>query len=218
MSDQFVEFERSTDPEVLEATALVLSEAGIASRLDSPAPAWQLTQVGASPHLKPELILSVRADQLVAANVAMEAEFAREPLPTDHFLRSLSDADLLAVLRAPDEWGRYNTFHARGLVSERGISQAAVAAADARRLEELRAGRRAPATFIALGWFIAIFGGVIGVLIGQKLESSTITMEQGTFFVYDAPSRRQGRLIIIAGFTLFLVYFIVLIAATFLAA
>ena len=124
------------------------------------------------------------------------------PAP-DHYLFSFTDEELFDILVKADEWNSYDVTLAGQLLRQRGrdVSPDTVNLLRQHRLEELAKPEPTQKTWIVAGYLFAIFGGVMGMLVGWHLYYHEKTLPNGTQArAFSARDRAHGYRIIILSF------------------
>jgi hypothetical protein len=188
---EFLELSRCRDGESVEDTKSVLDAAGIAYRLASTAPCFDLSSIGTGSD--PEVIISVRSVDYEAARTAMEEDFLKVDLPDDHYLLTSSDHELAEILGKPSEWSPFDVAHARRLALERGVDLEQIESQKRHRLEKLKRGKPASRKLLLAGWIFSALGGFFGVGIAWSICYMKEKTPEGEFYTYDARSRDIGK-------------------------
>jgi hypothetical protein len=187
-----LEILRTSNAEEVELAGEVLTTAGIGHTVSSSRAGFDYSAIGRS-DVPPDLILTVAREDYTTVSAALEQAFSASELPDDHFLRTASDDEVLAILASPGEWSPFDVAHARKLASQRNLDPAILTVRQAERREALERGKSAPHWLLILGWASAFLGGVIGIGIGYSLANMREKTPDGDFYTYDEVSRRIGR-------------------------
>ena len=157
----------------------------------TPPPAKELAEVAVEANVAAsgELVLGPDAER----RAEREREYLKKDLPTDHYLLTSTDDELVEILARPSNWCGYDVAHARRLVVQRGIALEKVEEKKAEHVHQLRRGQRASKKLIIFGWIFSVVGGVIGLGIAWSLISMKEKTPHGEFFTYDEESRVIGR-------------------------
>ncbi len=123
MTPGTVEIARFRDAEPLQHCCKVLDEAGVAYRVATDAPVFDLMTIGGGPQSTAFVIVAT-AEEVPARQALLEA--ARSEITDDvlegHFFQGYSDADLLDVIEQPAEWSGENVAAAEKILSARQVS------------------------------------------------------------------------------------------------
>ena len=197
MNSELIELSRSQDSETIEEVKSVLDEAKIQYSTGYNSKNFDITiiQGGESP----EIILKVRRSEFDKARIALEQEYLKVDLPSDHYLLTFTNEELAEVLGKPSEWSPFDVAHARSLAEKKGVQSVDIVAKSGERLEKLKEGKRASTTLLFFGWLFAIAGGLIGVLIAWSVCTMKEQTPEGEFFTYDEDSRKIARPMLRAG-------------------
>ena len=202
-----IELSRSRNNDSIQDIKEILNAAKIPCRVGSTATNFDISEIGM--RTDPEVIISVRRLDFSAAREAMEEEYLKVELPSDHYLLSSSDDELAEILGKETEWGPFDVAHARKLAEVRGIDPVEIQKKNDERIEKLRQGKPASRSLILLGWIFSILGGVIGIGIAWSICYMKEKTPEGDFYTYDERSRRMAMPMfklagIVAGLTLLL--------------
>ncbi|QDA59553.1 hypothetical protein [Hymenobacter jejuensis] len=189
----------------LEQTAditTVLAEYGIPFHLDNTrlVPANVLMQR----EIVEEVRVQVRRADLAHVRALLEehAEATLADPPADYYLYTFTDQELLDILARPDEWSPNDYVWARRLLRTRGrgVPARETEIMRAHRTQQLARPHDASSKHLALGYALALLGGVIGIGIGWGLRASTVLLPDGRRVPqYSHESRRHGLFIMILG-------------------
>ncbi|HEY0271926.1 MAG TPA: hypothetical protein VGC22_02020 [Chitinophaga sp.] len=164
-----------------------------------------------------------RVRALLRENIAIDMD-AVEP---GYYLLSFTDAELLDIVRHPDEWGDYDNALAIALLHERGIpiTDTFVESAREQRIAQLAKPVSVKADALAGAYLLAFLGGV-GWILSQVLAYAVITAAIGTgaaflwarktlpdgrsVRVFDEKTRRHGLRILLVALVMVPVWLIVL--------
>ncbi len=120
----------------------------------------------------------------------------------DNYLENFSAKELIEVVLNPSEWHASDVKEAKKILKQKGVTQKHIEEYRQRQEESLVKGERANMGVLALGFIAALFGGLVGILIGYYLANSKKEGLKGEkVFTYDAPSRKFGWIILALGVT-----------------
>ena len=191
MDSDHIELSRCRDGDTVAEIKSVLEAARVPYRIGSTATNFDITTIGSGSD--PEVIISVRRDDFPAARAAMEVEFLKVDLPSDHYLLTFSDEELAEILGKPSEWSPFDVAHARKLAEAREIDPEDIKRQSEERVERLRRGKPASGTLLFFGWLFTVLGGLIGIGIAWSICSMKEKTPEGEFFTYDERSREIGK-------------------------
>jgi hypothetical protein len=129
-------------------------------------------------------------------------------LNKSHFLNSYTDQELRDVIYRSDEWSPEDYAMAGKILESRGIpyTRAELDTLRSQRLAEIRTPKSGT-WLVITGFAVLILGGILSVILGWGLYSSTSTDPTGRkYYDYDEPSRRKGLMIMISGIVVLLYY------------
>lgn len=130
-----------------------------------------------------------------------------------HYLFRFSDAELLEIIRKPDEWGIYDEVLAEKILADRGIeTRQTTEAIKERRLAELRVTEDPEKSWLLLAYVLAFAGGFFGMIMGWLFRNLRKTLPNGErVYVYSEAGRQQGLRVMIVGgavFAAFMLFYI----------
>jgi len=155
--------------------------------------------------------LMVPASTAARAISTLQADSSEPVAPTEAFLAEFSDEELKDVIARPDEWSPDVVTAASSLLQERGISvsdQEKVELAQS-RAAELRRPEHGDPVWMAVGFTLAIVGGLFGILIGLGYHQLQTREPDGTKrYVYDRATRQRGLTMVLIGVGVSLAVFV----------
>lgn len=100
----------------------------------------------------------------------------------DHYLYGFTDDELFEILVKPDEWNSYDVSLARHILRLRGreVSPDTVQLLRRHRLAEMAKPEPSQKAWIVAGYFFAVLGGILGIIIGWHLHFHKKTLSDGT--------------------------------------
>ncbi len=129
----------------------------------------------------------------------------------DYYLFDFTNDELTEILEKEDEWSSFDHELAKKILIERGVDVNIVklAALSESRLNELRQPEPAQTFWIYAGYFLALFGGLLGIFIGWHLSSYKKTLPNGKqIYAYNDNDRKQGRIIFYIGTGCFVIWLV----------
>ena len=104
-----------------------------------------------------------------------------QPAP-NHYLFGFTDDELFEILVKPDEWNSYDVSLARRVLHLRGreISPDTVQLLRRHRVAEMAKPEPSQPAWIVAGYFLAVLGGFLGVIIGWHLHFHKRNLPDGT--------------------------------------
>lgn len=145
------------------------------------------------------------------ANEALTAEAA-----PDHYLFGFTDDELFEVVVKRDEWSSFDVALAGRILRQRGrdVTPDTVRLLRQYRAVELTKPEASQKTSIIAGYLLACLGGFIGIIIGLNLLYAKKKLLDGTQGpAYSEADRAHGFRIILLGFAVALVAFVVRLQA-----
>lgn len=122
MSEEFLTFQRFSDPELAAKLAAQLAEAGINARIVNEGPMLDTFIIGTSS--MPDFSLKIPARDFVKAHQHLESYYNKSlgEVEPDYYLLSFTDTELLDILNNPSEWGAFDFQLAKKLLRDRGVA------------------------------------------------------------------------------------------------
>ena len=155
-------------------------------------------------------VVRLRADDFEAAQQledALNQHLTTRPDP-GHYLFAFTDEELFDILVKADEWNSYDVALAGQLLRQRGreVSADTIRLLRQHRMDELARPEPTQKTWIVAGYFFAILGGFLGLLIGWHLHYHSKTLPNGTQVrAFSARDRVHGyRILLLSVFGLFI--------------
>ncbi len=148
---------------------------------------------------KAEKILENEADNLIGQ------------VDKNHYLFDFTDDELYEILLKADEWNELDYKLAHKILSQRGksIDAELLKALKKQRLESLAKPEGNQKPWIIAGYFLAILGGFLGIIIGYSLWTSKKSLPNGQkVYSYAETDRLHGKIIFYFGIILFPFYII----------
>lgn len=161
-----------------------------------------------------KIFLLLQSHDFSKANEALDDAIIKNIslLENDYYLFGFSNNELLEIIHKPDEWSRQDFLIARKILNDRGINidDIAINSIKKERIRELGVQERGDIFWIAIGYLIAIIGGLLSLVIALPFVLSRKTLPDGRrMFIYDTVTRRHGRnMLIIAGVVILLSLFV----------
>lgn len=200
--DDFSIFKRFPILELAEETAKILNDAGIKTIIADNVPPVDITFSGST--LQHEIEVRVLPADFPQAEAILQkrAEQLIEEVDADYYLFSYTDDELYKILKKPDEWGEINYVLAQQILKKRGkeINQEQIDNLKKERIEELAQPEKNQKGWVVAGYFFAIIGGLVGVVIGWALWKAKKTLPDGSkVYSYSMKDRNQGKYIFYIG-------------------
>jgi len=157
-----------------------------------------------------EVQVLVKPSDFNTAEKVLEDAAVQTPITVDkdNYLLSFTTEELLEILQKQDEWSPEDYMLAQQILTERGhsINSARLKEMKEARLEELRQPEVVNSFWIGIGYFTAILGGFLGILMGWALSSAKKTLPNGErVYLYDEGSRKTGRNMLFMGILFFVI-------------
>ena len=118
----------------------------------------------------------------------------------DHYLFEYSDEELMEIVIKKEEWSKYDYLLAQKILREKGkeVNPELLNVIKKQRTEELSKQEALPKMWIFFGYFFAIIGGFIGVMIGYTIMSYKRNLPDGNaVYLYKKEDKIKGQNILI---------------------
>ena len=165
----------------------------------------------------PKAVLKIRNEDFQKVNGLIAYEIASGEYAdyADHYLNDFETEELKAIFEKPEDWTPEDAAIARIILRERGIeiSTEEIKTKKQVRLEKIRQGQHGNRASMALYAFGIAFGLIlnlflliagIGMAYYYAFGKATDMVGQ-KYFVYDAPTRKIGKLTLYIGGAIFIV-------------
>ena len=200
MSDNFLTFQKFNDPGVATAVAEQLQTEGIDCVLEKEEPVFDVTFAGND--FEPTTHLKMAPEDFTRAHAVLDAYYQAQlpAMDPDYYLFSFTDAELMEIIRQPDEWGPLDYVLAKKLLADKGQTVSPAVADEFRqqRITELARPETSHPNQIFAGYFFAFGGGFLGFVLGYFLAYLTKVLPDGEqVYVYLPADRRHGKRILI---------------------
>jgi hypothetical protein len=200
MSDTLLTFQKFNDPQIAAAIADQLQAQGIPNEVVNEAPSFDVSF--ANNHFEPTIQLKLAPADFTKARAALQAYYRSKlkNLDADYYLFSFTNAELLEIIKTPDEWGDLDYALAKELLAERGqpVTAEQEAAFHRERLTVLARPEQTHPLQIFIGYLCALLFGVFGFIIGYIFVFQKKTLPNGDrVYLYPPGERRHGKYILI---------------------
>jgi len=209
MNQLFLTFQRFGSKELATPIIEVLEENNISYELEEDKLSYDPSHL--SGNSLPIYLLKIPNTEFDRVNTLLLKANTNTEIDEQHYLNSFTDAELMEILLKPDEWSRADYLLAQTLLKQRGkeVNDDLLAALRKQRIEDLSQPENAR-TWIAIGYFASICGGLLGVFTGFHLWTSKKTLPNGErVYHFKKEDRKQGFYIFIAGIFFIIFWLIV---------
>jgi hypothetical protein len=206
-SDNLLTFEKFNDPELAATIAAQLKAQGITSRIVNEGPAFDPTF--ANNNFDPTIHLKLSPDDFNKARRMLDRYYEGQLADMDpnYYLFSFSDAELLDLVKKPDEWGPLDYVLAKHLLAQHGIpiSPEQEAAFQRDRIKTLTRPEKPQLHWIIAGYIAAFVFSIPGLILGYILAFSKKTLPNGKqVYMYSSTERKHGKRILVLSTIIFL--------------
>ena len=203
MTETFLTFQKFNNIELAKATAEVLESNGIAYELENYQTFFDPSYANNKVDL--DIALKIQPAEFKKARQVLEDTYAAglESTEADYYLFEFSDSELIEIITKPDEWGPFDYQLAQKILRDRGkeINPEVAELLRERRLDELKKPEKKGGAWVPFGYFLAIFGSIIGLIVGWTFYYLRKTLPNGErVYAYDEPIRKHGKRILIISF------------------
>ena len=200
MPKPLLTFQQFNDPGLAETVAAQLKAQGIDYVVEKEGPVFDATF--ANNDFEPSIHLKIAAADFPRAHAALEGYYQSQlqAMDADYYLFSFTNAELLEIIRHPDEWGHLDYALAKKLLADRGHAVTPAAAEQFReqRITELARPEKTHPDQIIFGYVLAVIAGLFGIFLGYAFARLKKTLPNGELvYVYPPAERRHGRRIMI---------------------
>jgi len=217
MSQSFLTFEKFSDPELAATIASQLKAQAIDSRIVNEGPEFDPTF--ANNNFEPTIHLKLRPDDFTKARRMLEHYYRGQltDMDPDYYLFSFSDAELLDLVKNPDEWGPLDYALAKHILAAHGkpISPEEEAGFQQKRINALATPEKPQRRWIIVGYIAAFAFSILGLILGYILAYMKKTLPNGKqVYVYSSIGRNHGKRILIISAFCFLYWLWSLLSAS----
>ncbi|WP_437921547.1 hypothetical protein [Sphingobacterium sp. LRF_L2] len=209
MDNTFVVFRKFQTFKEAEELQDFLQKNEISARLNQNSPPVDITFTGQTAAYAFELL--IHQSDFTRAELAIKHEIQDSitvgDIENDYYLYQFTNEELYDILSKPDEWGDFDYILAKKILQERGnvIDESYILSLKQDRLTALSAPIENQQKWVVLGYIFAVFGGLLGIIIGYVLASSKKTLPTGAvIYAYSERDRLHGRNIFLIGLPIFL--------------
>jgi hypothetical protein len=205
----WLEFGHYRNLEELKIIKTILDVCEIPYRESSMAPAFDVATIGSTEaDRQTVIILSVPKDKFHQANSALEKTYLESPIPEDHHLNHATDDDVIDILGNAQDWNAFDVIHARRIAVERNLDLSTVKVIEDKRERSLKEGKPASRLIMWSAGIGAITGGIVGFLVAYSI--CTMKDKATGHYVYDLPSRKEAKFIMVTGLVVMILLTILL--------
>jgi len=196
MEPELITYQKFNDAGLAEQLAEVLTKHGIAYKIEEQSFSFNPTFY--ADETAKDFAVKINAGDFERVNELLQTESAEEIKEVDdeHYLFKFTNEELTELVAKRDEWSAYDYQLALKILKERGVemNEAAIAALNQQRLDELRKIDPPQTAWIIAGYIFAVLGGVFGIAIGWNLANNKKTLPNGeTVFNYSDGDRKHGK-------------------------
>jgi hypothetical protein len=222
MEEELLTFQKFKDPEVAKEFEEKLSAAGIFYQTETEDKFFDPSFTTNS--IKNNINIRIRPADFNTANKVLDDYYRSqvEQVAPDHYLFSFTDTELMEILHKPDEWGHLDYQLARSILEKKGkpVNAERLEIFKQQRKKELARPETSNHWIVLLGYFafaispflkpmVSVAGFFLAIIIGWILYSGKKTLPDGeSVYIYTDSGRKQGRILMVVGAVLLIVFFI----------
>jgi hypothetical protein len=158
-----------------------------------------------------EIKVTLRQEDFNKADAMLEAIAINnlKDIPSDHYLLSFSDEELLEIVEKPDEWNKNDFVLAQKLLRDRGkeVSPAELAEIAKNRMASLAKPEQGQKGWILFAYLLAVLGSPLGAWIGWHIMAFKKKLPDGKrVYAYNTTDRKHGERIFVLGLVFVLLW------------
>jgi hypothetical protein len=214
----YTSYEKFFNPDQAQPVMTILKENGIPYEFVPVKQVVDQVLVGGGPAYTHEIKIPGnqfnRANRLLRENIQVNFN----EVDPDYYLFSFEDAELIEILKQPDEWGRLDFALSRKILESRAIvyTNDELDALWNSRMETL-AKPSSGSGWSYVGYALSILAAFIGIIVGLVYWTSTKTLPNGKrYYIYDEPTRKRGKNIFILSLIVTAIALTILLAKSYL--
>lgn len=187
----------------------LLKNRGIEADIDNNVPTVDVTFVSNTHNDQYEISVKQIDFKKAQAVIELENKKLLNEIGKEHYLYQFSDKELYDILLRPDEWGDLDSDLALKLLTERGkpVDVDLLESLKTLRVDHLAKPEEGQTPWVLLGYISALFGGVLGVIIGYSLWRSKKSLPDGSKVnSYSERNQNQGKNIFVMGIVMAIVF------------
>ncbi len=200
MADSFLTFQKFSDLNLAKNAGRVLKQHDIQYEIETSGnnfdPSFAFNSFDA------EIRIKIKQEDFANARNALEEFYSEtlENVESGYYLFDYSDTELKDIVAKPDEWGYFDYLLAIKILKDRGleIKPDEIEKLKENRLKSLYDPAAASRMLILIGYTAAIFGGILGLVIGLVIFSNKKTLPNGqTIYIHTDKDRKNGKIIVV---------------------
>ncbi len=158
-----------------------------------------------------QIEIKIKQSDFDKANKILNEHFqiTLDEIDKNYYLLQFSDKELYEILLKPDEWGNVDYILAKQLLEKRGksIDNEMLEALKEQRIIDLAKPEENQTSWIIAGYFFAITGGLVGIIIGYSLMNSKKILPNGIqVYSYNHNDRKHGKNIFYIGIIVIILF------------
>lgn len=189
----------------------ILNSKGISTSIIDDVPAIDVTFNTRSD--QNPVILKIDSKKFEEADLVIQSidEEGIQHVSPDHYLFDFDTSELYEILQSQNDWSSFDYNLAKHILKKRGEVVSNEQLNSYKNQERSRISRPTTASTSTLiaGYFFALVGGFIGIIIGYSIYFTKQTLRNGDVkYSYDDSSRKHGKRILRISVSVFLLIFI----------
>lgn len=196
MEEPFLTFRKFNDPGMASEMAGKLKEHQIPVEIEDDGKLFDPSF--ANNYLERDVRLKLRARDFEEADGIMQSFYQQQTdqVGEDYYLYQFSDAELLEIVRNPDEWGFLDYVLAQKILKEHGI---AIPSRELKRFQHekiklLSEPKATDKSWTRMGYLLALLLPPLGMIAGFSMQYMKRTLPDGQrIFAYREEDRKNGQ-------------------------
>ena len=198
MEDNYAIFRKFPSLEQASELKVLLNENNIETILDDNVPSVDVTFSGNT--LQNEIEIRIKQTDFKKAESILQKDVENliETVDKDYYLFEFTNEELYEILLKSDEWNAFDYTLAQKILIQRGkpIDKKLLNSLKNERLKQLAEPERNQKSWIIAGYFFAVLGGFLGLIIGYFLWTSKKNLPDGQkIYTYAENDRKHGKYI-----------------------
>ena len=212
MSENYSVFRKYPTLEQVKDLESLLNKNNIATEIADNIPPVDSSFSGSTLQNQYEIKIALADFEKAEKILDENAENLIDEVDKDHYLFSFTDDELYEILLKADEWNEFDYKLAQKILIQRGksVDTELLKALKKQRIELLAKPEENQKSWIMAGYIFAIFGGLLGILIGYSLWTSKKSLPNGQkVYSYNEKDRAHGKNIFYIGLIILPFYVII---------
>ena len=210
---EFLTFQRFKDEHQADELIALLNKNNIEHEVKTNFNDYDVATFTKNEHQNEISILLLKEDFEFAHDVLIQETTAQiDKISVDYYLFEFTDEDLIEIVSKPDEWGHFDYCLSLKILKQRGkeINLDLARTLRKNRVEELSRPETGVKVWIIFGYFSALIGGFLGIIMGIHIATNKKILPNGDkVYTFSEGERKHGFVIVILGFVCLLSFIII---------